>query len=89
MNTHVPDSHWLDKPKNIKRLWLLFIGILVATVLAEKFVHLHPVFEMEGWFGFHAAYGFVACALMIIVSKLLALLLKRPDTFYAKDGADE
>ena len=89
MSTHDPGSHWLDQPKNIRFLWLVFIVVLVATVAVEGAVHLHPVFEMEGWFGFHAAFGLIACALMIVVSKMLALVLKRPDTFYTKDDADE
>ena len=36
--------------------------MLALTVIAEFFVHLHPHFEIEGLFGFHAVYGFIACA---------------------------
>lgn len=89
MNTPASREHWLDKPKNIRLLWRGFIIVLALTVLAEFFVHLHPTFAIEGWPGFHAAYGFLACALMIVVAKGLGLLIKRPDTFYAKDAADE
>lgn len=89
MSARVPDDHWLDKPENIRRLWLIFIGVLVVTVLAEGLVHLHPVFAIERWFGFNAAFGFAACVVMIVVSKILARVLKRPDTFYAKDDGDE
>ena len=38
---------------------------------------------------FTPLYGFVACALMIVVAKGLGLFLKRPDSFYAEDGRDE
>ncbi len=79
-------QHWLDQPRNLKLLWRAFLGVLVATVLAELLVHLHPHFEVESLFAFHAWYGFLACALMIIVAKVLALLLKRRDTYY--DGSD-
>lgn len=80
-------SHWLDQPKNIQRLWRGFLVVLLLTVLAEFVVHLHPAFEVEGLFGFHAAFGLITCALMILVAKALALLLKRPDAYYAKDEA--
>ena len=58
--------------------------MLALTVLAEGLVHLHPHFEVESMFGFHAWFGFIACAAMIVVAKALALVLKRPDTYYGK-----
>ncbi|MGA9394381.1 MAG: hypothetical protein WCA83_09665 [Azonexus sp.] len=84
-----PGKHWLDQPNNIKLLWRGFLLVLALTVVAEFAVRLHPHFEIEGLFGFHALYGFVACALMIVVAKGLGLFLKRPDSFYAEDGRDE
>ena len=81
-------KHWLDQPRNVKLLWRAFLGVLAATVLAEFLVHLHPHFEVESLFGFHAWYGFLACALMIIVAKVLAFLLKRRDTYYDRSDHD-
>ena len=66
----------------MKRLWRLFLAVLVATVLAELVIALHPHFEVEALFGFHAWYGFIACAAMILAAKGLGLLLKRRDTYY-------
>jgi hypothetical protein len=83
------NAHWLDQPKNIKLLWRGFLFVLALTVAAEFLVQLHPHFEVEGLLGFHAAYGFVACLLMIVFAKGLGLILKRPDTYYAKDERDE
>jgi len=78
--------HWLDEPKNVKLLWRLFLAVLAITVLAEPFAGLHPHFKVEALFGFHAWYGFLACAAMILIAKGLGLLLKRPDTYYEADG---
>lgn len=78
-------THWLDRPRNIRRLWYLFLGVLVLTVAAEWVVTLHPHFDVEAVFGFHALYGFLACAAMILVAKVLGLLLKRADTYYGAD----
>lgn len=77
--------HWLDQPRNVKRLWRGFLGVLALTVAAELAVVLHPAFEVEALFGFHAAYGFLACAAMIVVARVLGLVLKRPDTYYGVD----
>lgn len=77
-------SHWLDEPRNVKRLWRGFLVVLALTVLAELLVHLHPHFEIESVFAFSAWFGFMACAAMIVVAKALALVLKRPDSYYGK-----
>jgi hypothetical protein len=62
--------------------------VLALTVMAGAFVDLHPHFEIERWFGFNAAYGFLTCLLMIVGAKALGLFLKRPDDYYA-DAIDE
>ncbi len=74
--------HWLDQADNVKMLWRGFLVVLALTVVAEWFVPLHPHFEIESVFGFNAWFGFLVCAAMIVFAKGLALLLKRPDTFY-------
>jgi hypothetical protein len=76
--------HWLDEPRNVKRLWRVFLLVLALTVLAELAVALHPYFAVESLFGFYAWFGFLACAAMIAVAKALAAVLKRPDTYYAE-----
>ena len=76
--------HWLDEARNVRRLWRGFLVVLALTVLVELLVPLHPHFGIESVFGFHAWFGLLACAAMIVVAKLLALLLKRPDSYYGK-----
>jgi hypothetical protein len=79
------NPHWLDEPRNVKRLWRGFLVVLALMVAAEAVVTLHPHFEVESVFGFNAWFGFGACAAMIVLAKALALLLKRPDTYYGRD----
>jgi hypothetical protein len=79
-------THWLDRPRNVKLLWRVFLGVLALTVMVEALVSLHPHFAIESVFGFYAWYGLIACAVMIIVAKALGLMLKRPDTYY-EDGS--
>ena len=81
-------SHWLDEPRNVRLLWRGFLVVLALTVLAEFVVHLHPAFEIESVFGFNAWFGLLGCAVMIFGAKALALLLKRPDTYY-DEGDDD
>jgi len=80
-------GHWLDAPRNVRLLWRLFLVVLALTVLAELAVPLHPHFQVEALFGFHALYGFLACLAMIVVAKALGALLKRRDNYY--EAGDE
>ncbi len=77
-------ARWLDKPRNVKLLWRLFLAVLALTVLAEWVIRLHPHFAIEGVFAFHAWFGLCSCAAMILVARGLGLLLKRSDDYYAE-----
>ncbi len=75
---------WLVQPRTIKMLWGVFALILLATVAAQWWVHVHAYFRADGWFGFYAAYGFLSCVAMVLFAKVLGLLLKRPDDYYGE-----
>lgn len=74
--------HWLLRPATIRRLWLLFAGLLLLTLVPDLFIEQYDHFGIEGSFGFYAWYGFATCAAMVVVAKLLGYLLKRPDDYY-------
>ena len=75
-------DHWLTRPRTVRRLWQAFIAILALTVLAELAIEAHPHFAVERLFGFNALYGFLACAVLILVAKGIGLVVKRRDTYY-------
>ena len=83
------DPHWLDRPKNVRWIWRGFLVVLALTVLAEALIQLHPHFALESLFGFHAWFGLLSCAAMILVAKALGLLLKRNDSYYADGERDD
>jgi len=74
--------HWLVRPATIRGLWIVFIAVLALTVAAGFAVDMHPHFEIERLPGFFAVFGFLACVAMVLGSKLLGMLLKRPDDYY-------
>jgi hypothetical protein len=74
--------HWLARPGTVRILWIVFGVVLATTVATELLVHLHPRFGAEGWFGFHAGYGFLACVGMVLFAKGLGALIQRPDDYY-------
>jgi hypothetical protein len=76
------DGHWLVRPRTIRILWIVFIAMLAATVLADLFIVDHPVFGIDGLIGFYAVYGFLSCVVLIALARGLGFFLKRPDDYY-------
>ena len=82
MNGGGNGDHWLVRPRTIRRLWAGFVVLLALTVLAQAVVPIKPYFGIDGWLGFAAAFGFLSCVLMVLLSKALGALLKRKDDYY-------
>lgn len=75
------NTHWLDKPDTPKRLWTIFIAVLVLLLVAELFVtHHHKGFMFN--YGFSAWFGFLIGGVSIALSKGWKKILKRKDTYY-------
>jgi hypothetical protein len=77
-----PDDHWLVHPGTVGVLWAVFAAILTALVLADLLVEHHPLFGLDGIFGFAAWYGFASCVALVLFAKALGAILKRPDSYY-------
>lgn len=75
-------QNWFYRESSIKKLWIGAIVILALTVLAEIVIALHPHFEIEALFGFHALFGFLSCIAIVVFAKLLGILIKRKDDYY-------
>lgn len=72
-----------DNPKNLKRLLVVFYSLCVIFFALDIFVHKHIYFESEKWPGFYAVYGFVACVVLVLVSKyILRPLVMRKEDYY-------
>lgn len=80
--TSPDDDYWLARPDTIRRLWAVFVAVLAALVVADLFVDHHPLFGLDGTFGFAAWYGFASCVALVLLAKGLGTVLKRPDTYY-------
>ena len=78
-------QHWILKKENIKKLWVCSIVLLVFLVLVQLIFPIKGHFEVESWIGFGAWFGFIACILMILFSKILGLVVKKPENYYEKD----
>lgn len=69
-------------------IWGGFAVVLIASLIAERFVEIKPVAVIDGRLFFHAWTGFGVCVFMVLFSKILGLFLKRGEGYY-KEGNDE
>lgn len=76
------DDHWLVRKSTIKGIWIVSLAVLAVLVLLDLVIKKKPYFEVEGYFGMGAWYGFLACVVLVFGSKALGALLKRRDTYY-------
>jgi sterol desaturase/sphingolipid hydroxylase (fatty acid hydroxylase superfamily) len=76
------DNHWLVRPSTIRLLWWLFSTILALSVLAQLLFKVKGYFNVDGWLGFGAVFGFLACLAMVLVAKALGWFLKRDEGYY-------
>ncbi len=65
------------------------IVVLALLIVGDLFIPRHqPHFIGDIIPGFWAGFGFLACVLIVIISKWLgAVFLFRPDSYYAADEA--
>jgi len=73
---------YFDRPETIKKLWILLYVVCVLTTVPDFFTERHAYFGIDGYFGFFALLGFISCAVLILFSKLIALVLKTKEDYY-------
>jgi hypothetical protein len=85
---------WFDRKENIQKVLVgLYIGcgalVLIDVIFRIAGVDKHPHFKWEQWPGFYAVYGFVACVLLVLVSKYVLRPLVMKDEDYYKEKNTE
>ncbi|MBI5238498.1 MAG: hypothetical protein HY887_08770 [Deltaproteobacteria bacterium] len=74
----------LADERNRKTLKAVCYIVLIAVFASDFFIHrLHAAFVWDHIPGFSAAYGFISCILIIIVSKFVGheWLMKKEDYY--------
>ncbi len=84
MSNPKKEFDWFDHPSSRRLLWWLLWILCGLSIIAEFFIHRHPHFSIDGFFGFYAVIGFVGCAIMILAAKGLGIWLKRKDNYYGE-----
>ncbi|WP_022668913.1 hypothetical protein [Desulfospira joergensenii] len=85
-------KYMFDNPENVKRLLKVFFSSVVVLLVLDivyiilsehHIIHRHVEYEWEKYWGFYSFYGFVACVVLVLVSKyILRPLVKRKEDYY-------
>lgn len=76
-------KHIWDEKKNIVTLLKIFFSICVVLFAIDLVVPKATHMPWEEWPGFYAIYGFVACVILVLVSKyILRPLAMRDEKYY-------
>ncbi|MBX2879976.1 MAG: hypothetical protein KTR32_08595 [Granulosicoccus sp.] len=79
---------WVETPSGLN---LLILGLIVLCVILFVFdfvYHRHTKVPYEGLYGFYAIAGFVSFTVIVLCARLLRLLIRRDESYYAPDGVD-
>ena len=71
-----------DKPQTKKILWILLYSVCGLLLIPEFYLHRESYFGLESFWGFFALLGFIACAVLILFSKVVGLVLKVKENYY-------
>ncbi len=82
------DDAWLARPSTIRLLWWVFAVVLVVSVAVQLMFKVKGYFGVDGWLGFGAVFGFLACLAMVLFAKLLGWFLKRNEDYYQERDRD-
>jgi len=78
-----PKRPSLIRQRTLKAMMAAFAAVLGALLLAEGWAHRHVIFPWEEWYGFYAAFGFVAYVILVFVAQyVLRPIVIRDEGYY-------
>lgn len=75
-------QYWLDRPQNVRKLYLGLWIFGTACVIPDFFIHKHEDVGFAATHAFYAVFGFAACVALVVTAKVLRRVLMRPEDYY-------
>lgn len=89
MPSRQQDDHWLVRPQTIRWFWIVGCILLSLTVALQLIIKIKGYFNVDGWLGFGAVFGFLCCVAMVLVAKSLGRFIKRNEDYYQDECSDD
>lgn len=74
--------YWLDHPENQRKVRVTLYAVCALLLALDFFIHRHVEVAAERFWGFYPAFGFVACALLVLIAKEMRKVLMRKEDYY-------
>ena len=82
----MPEKKYIfDDPRNVRRVLWALLATCGFLLIADFIFHRHVVHPWEALWGFYALFGFVACAVLVLVAKGMRKYLMRKEDYYDVD----
>ena len=79
---------FFKKASRLRAILVTFLFLCFCLFVTDFFVKRYVYFEIESTYNFYSIYGFIMFSIIIFGSRLLRVLLGRPENFYAKKAVD-
>ena len=73
---------WLDRPKNITRIYRGLIAFCGLLAVAGLFIDFHGKLAIQHFPVFYGIFGFVAFIFIVFAGKALRKLVMRDENYY-------
>jgi len=70
------------EPKAVRGIIIGLLVICGSCVLIDFFYEKHGHLDIENTPGFHAAYGFISCVLLVLAATQMRRFVKRDEDYY-------
>jgi len=79
---------WVDRPGSANKIFWALVVVCIGLFLADFTYKKYGAFAVESIPGFFGFYGFVMFTGLILLSKGLRVLIKRPEDYYGDKAID-
>ena len=73
---------WLDRPSNVSKVYWGLVIVCAVLIALDFIYHKHAKLELEQLWGFYGWFGFIACAVLVLIARVLRKLLMRDEGYY-------
>lgn len=75
-------KYFFDKPGNVQMILRVFYALCAVLVAADFIVHRHTILDWENIPAFYAIYGFIACVVLVLISREMRKFVMRKEDYY-------
>lgn len=81
----VQKQHLFDNPRNVSLVIRSLYSVCILLFVLDFILHRHVTNEWDGFTGFYALFGFIACVTLVLIARQMRKVLMRKEDYYDVD----